>query len=249
MFEAVVVERLAPRTSGAGLFRRVLRITGRTESDVDATAQPIYGAVDHAGRPDQPRRFSPCSARSNCISRRARPAGAAADAALDAAVAQLRGVLGDSLFSVDGRPLEAVVGDAAAVEGMDDRGRRVVHRRAAGVAADRRAGELRLRRPRRGLLQQPRQDRAARRRRDVDRRTRRRQRAGGSGDGRRRFGRRRGPTSASASRESPDRAVARPRSRSEPSPSRSPATAARACARFSSSAAASRSSFRPRRPR
>src|SRR5580693_1196835 len=43
MFDTVVHERLAPRTGGAGLFRRVLRITGRTESDVDAHAQPIYG--------------------------------------------------------------------------------------------------------------------------------------------------------------------------------------------------------------
>src|SRR5215510_3593216 len=43
MFEAVIRERLSPRSAGAGLFRRVLKITGRTESDVDATVQPIYG--------------------------------------------------------------------------------------------------------------------------------------------------------------------------------------------------------------
>src|SRR5204863_1508709 len=34
-----------------------------------------------------------------------------ADGALDAAVAELQGVLGPSIYSVDGRPLEAVVGD------------------------------------------------------------------------------------------------------------------------------------------
>ena len=45
------------------------------------------------------------------------PSRAAADAALDAAVAQLRGVLGDSLFSIDGRPLEAIVGDALRSKG------------------------------------------------------------------------------------------------------------------------------------
>ena len=33
MFETVAQERLLQRTGGAGLFRRVLRITGRTESD------------------------------------------------------------------------------------------------------------------------------------------------------------------------------------------------------------------------
>ena len=66
MFEAVVRERLAPRTGGRGLFRRVLKITGRTESDVDAHAQPIYGRG--RGRPCRSaRRFSPSSVRSSCI--------------------------------------------------------------------------------------------------------------------------------------------------------------------------------------
>src|SRR5262252_7147244 len=41
MFEVVVRDRLAPRAGGRGLFRRVIKITGRTESDVDATVQPI----------------------------------------------------------------------------------------------------------------------------------------------------------------------------------------------------------------
>src|SRR5262245_39383787 len=42
MFETVVRERLAPQSGGARLFRRVIRITGRTESDVDMHAQPVY---------------------------------------------------------------------------------------------------------------------------------------------------------------------------------------------------------------
>src|SRR5262249_32413000 len=42
MFDAVLEERLRPRAGGAGLFRRVLRIVGRTESDVDSVAQPVY---------------------------------------------------------------------------------------------------------------------------------------------------------------------------------------------------------------
>ena len=36
MLDAVIDERLAAAAAGAGLFRRVLKITGRTESDVDA---------------------------------------------------------------------------------------------------------------------------------------------------------------------------------------------------------------------
>src|SRR4029077_20767806 len=43
MFEAGSTERLAPRSGGAGLFRRVLKIAGRAESDVDAQAAPVYG--------------------------------------------------------------------------------------------------------------------------------------------------------------------------------------------------------------
>ena len=42
MLEALIAERLQPRSGGAGLFRRVLKITGRSESDVDARAQPVY---------------------------------------------------------------------------------------------------------------------------------------------------------------------------------------------------------------
>ena len=111
MFEAVVAERLAPRTSGAGLFRRVLRITGRTESDVDATAQPIYGPWTTQAVPITTTILAVLGQIELHLTARA-PGGAAAAAALDAAVAQLGGVLGDSLFSTDGRPLEAIVGDA-----------------------------------------------------------------------------------------------------------------------------------------
>ena len=42
------------------------------------------------------------------------PSQAAADAALDAAVRELQTALGPSVYSVDGRGLEAVVGDCCA---------------------------------------------------------------------------------------------------------------------------------------
>ena len=86
MFEAVVVERLAPRTSGAGLFRRVLRITGRTESDVDATAQPIYGAWTSQAVPIATTILAVLGQIELHLTARA-PSRAEADAALDAAVA------------------------------------------------------------------------------------------------------------------------------------------------------------------
>ena len=53
-------------SGGAGLFRRVLKMTGRTESDVDAHAQPIYGPWASQRRFRSARRFSPCSVRSSC---------------------------------------------------------------------------------------------------------------------------------------------------------------------------------------
>jgi nicotinamide-nucleotide amidase len=43
MFEAVLRDRIAHLSGGSGLFRRVLKITGRPESEVDARAEPIYG--------------------------------------------------------------------------------------------------------------------------------------------------------------------------------------------------------------
>ena len=42
MVERVVAERLAPRAGGGRLHRQVLRICGRTESEVDERAAPVY---------------------------------------------------------------------------------------------------------------------------------------------------------------------------------------------------------------
>ena len=43
MFAALVEERLRPRTDGAGVFRSVLKVTGRIESQMDEQLQPLYG--------------------------------------------------------------------------------------------------------------------------------------------------------------------------------------------------------------
>lgn len=110
ILERLIDERIAPKTSGAGLFRRVLKITGRPESDVDAVCQPIYSPWAGAPVPivttilavmGQIELHLTASATSRT----------AADAALDAATAALQAALGESLYSVDGRPIEAVVGD------------------------------------------------------------------------------------------------------------------------------------------
>jgi nicotinamide-nucleotide amidase len=110
MLESVITEYLEPRSSGARVLRRVLKITGRTESDVDATAQPIYGPWRHQPIPITTTILAALGQIElhlmSCVVDRS-----AGSAALDRAVGQLQATLGPSVYSTDGRPLEAVVGD------------------------------------------------------------------------------------------------------------------------------------------
>jgi nicotinamide-nucleotide amidase len=109
MFEAVVRDRLSPRTNGAGLFRRVLKITGRTESDVDATVQPIYGQWTGQDVPISTTILAVLGQIELHLTAKA-PDRATGDRVLDAAVRELTAALGDSVYSVDGSALEAIVG-------------------------------------------------------------------------------------------------------------------------------------------
>jgi nicotinamide-nucleotide amidase len=109
MFESVVRDRLAPRSGGRGLFRRVLKITGRTESDVDAVAQPLYGRWVSHEVPISTTILAVMGQIELHLTASA-PSRDAADGALDAAVRELQQALADDVYSVDGSPLEAVVG-------------------------------------------------------------------------------------------------------------------------------------------
>ncbi|HEX4347638.1 MAG TPA: competence/damage-inducible protein A [Vicinamibacterales bacterium] len=109
MLEGIVHERLAPVSGGRGLFRRVVKITGRPESDVDAVAQPIYGQWTNAAVPISTTILAVMGQIELHLTATAN-SRQDADAALDAAVGELRAGLGRSIYSVDGRPLEAVVG-------------------------------------------------------------------------------------------------------------------------------------------
>ena len=110
MFEAVIRDRLAPRSKGAGLFRRVIKITGRTESDVDATVQPIYGRWHTQAVPISTTILAVLGQIELHLT--ASAAGRAeADPVLDAAVKELQTALGDAVYSVNGLGLEAVVGE------------------------------------------------------------------------------------------------------------------------------------------
>ncbi len=109
MLDAIVRDRLANRGRGAGLFRRVLKITGRPESEVDALVQPIYSiSTTILAALGQIELHLTAAAGSR----------AEADAALDRAVALLRGALGESVYSSDGRALEAIVGELLRERGL-----------------------------------------------------------------------------------------------------------------------------------
>ena len=110
MLEAVIAERLAPNSKGSGLFRRVLKITGRAESDVDAQAQPVYGRWAAQPVPISTTILAVLGQIELHLTAQASNK-ADAEAALDAAVEELQGVLGPAVYSVDGRALEMVVGD------------------------------------------------------------------------------------------------------------------------------------------
>jgi nicotinamide-nucleotide amidase len=110
MLEAVIAERLAPKAGGRRLFRRVLKITGRAESDVDAQAQPVYGQWTAQPVPISTTILAVLGQIELHLTAEA-VSQADADRALAAAVRELQQTLGPAVYSTDGRPLEAVVGD------------------------------------------------------------------------------------------------------------------------------------------
>jgi nicotinamide-nucleotide amidase len=109
MLDAVIRERLAPKTDGQGLFRRVVKITGRSESDVDANAQPVYSRWTSQPIPIHTTILAALGQTELHLTAHA-PGRAEADAALEAAVAAFRDIFGSAIYSVDGRTIEAVVG-------------------------------------------------------------------------------------------------------------------------------------------
>jgi nicotinamide-nucleotide amidase len=117
MLDALVRDRLAPRSRGAGLFRRVLRITGRPESEVDALVQPIYSKWTTEPVPISTTILAALGQLELHLTASA-TSRAEADEALDRAMGLLRDALGASVYSTDGRPLEAIVGEMLRNRGL-----------------------------------------------------------------------------------------------------------------------------------
>jgi nicotinamide-nucleotide amidase len=110
MLEALIRNRIAPSRGAAGLFRRVLRLTGRAESDVDAQASPIYRRWIDQSPPIATTILAVLGQIELHLAITA-PNRAEADAALDSSVQELEAAFGPALYSTDGRTLETVVGD------------------------------------------------------------------------------------------------------------------------------------------
>ena len=110
MFDRLVKDRLEPAADGRSVQRRMIRTTGRTESHVDELARPVYEPLARREPPVE----TTILASLGQIDLHLTTVGTdpeAGGSVLDAAVAELAGVLGNSVVSTDGRSLPEVVGD------------------------------------------------------------------------------------------------------------------------------------------
>ena len=110
MLLALVAGPLRARAAGAPLIRRVIKIAGVIESQTDEALQPLYREWE--GR--SPRINATILAALGQIELYLSTQAVSADeaaSALDLAVRQVDEVMGENVFSRDGKSMEAVVGD------------------------------------------------------------------------------------------------------------------------------------------
>ena len=117
MFEAVVQERLLSRTGSSRLFRRLLRITGQSESSVEEKMQPLYATWLSA-----PVRISTTILASlGQIELHLTVAASNPEdgqRALDRAVGDVQRTLGRDLFSVGGETMPQIIGELCRTRGL-----------------------------------------------------------------------------------------------------------------------------------
>ena len=116
MLRGLVEGRLLSRASITTLRRRIIRITGRTESHTEEAMQPLYAVWATAAVPIAASILAAFGQIELHLSARAE-AREVAEAALDRAAEQVREALGRDAFSTDGRALEEVVGDLLLARG------------------------------------------------------------------------------------------------------------------------------------
>ncbi len=116
MLGAFAQEVLASRGGLGRVFRRVLKLAGRTESHVEEVAEPIYRRWLAEVPPVETTILATPGQIELHLSVRSHDAAAAA-ARLDQCVAALAPTLHPAVFSTDGRTLEQVVGDLLRTRG------------------------------------------------------------------------------------------------------------------------------------
>ncbi len=117
MLASVVEELLAPRSQGLSLVRRVIKITGRTESHTEEAVQPLYREWAQADVPVAATILASLGQIELHVSARAQSRDRAAAAAA-AAAAQVAAVLGLDAYSLEGHTLEQVVGELLVERGL-----------------------------------------------------------------------------------------------------------------------------------
>ena len=110
MLSELIEGSLKERSVGVSLVRRVVRVAGRIESNVDEVLHPLYQEWERATPPIAATILAVLGSIELHVSTRAASREAAA-AVLESAVAQTVALLGADAYSTDGRLLEAVVGD------------------------------------------------------------------------------------------------------------------------------------------
>jgi nicotinamide-nucleotide amidase len=117
MFEAVAQERLAGLVGATRLFRRLLRVTGRSESYVEERMQPLY-ATWLAARTRITTTILASLGQIELYLTAMAPTVEAGKGALEAAVEEVKRALGDDLFSVHGETMQDVIGELCRSKGL-----------------------------------------------------------------------------------------------------------------------------------
>jgi nicotinamide-nucleotide amidase len=117
MFETVIEDRLAELAGATRIFRRVLRVTGRSESYVEEQMQPLYGRWLKAGTKITTTILASLGQIELHLTAIA-PSTEEGLQALEAAVAEVQHVLGPDLFSTEGETMQEVIGKLCRSRGL-----------------------------------------------------------------------------------------------------------------------------------